>query len=108
VVVDVGGVYDPNIHRYDHHQKTFEGTYSDRHHIKLSSAGLVYKHFGKEIVRNLLNLGNGLEDDERLEVLKEKMYESFVEVRKFHQSTRFRVVEPTVVFFLSSVAPGRN
>lgn len=26
IVVDVGGVYDPNIHRYDHHQRYTYGT----------------------------------------------------------------------------------
>jgi hypothetical protein len=25
VLVDVGGIYDPNTHRYDHHQKEFKG-----------------------------------------------------------------------------------
>ena len=29
LVVDVGGVYDPNTNRYDHHQKSFEETFSD-------------------------------------------------------------------------------
>lgn len=50
IVVDVGGVYDPKIHRYDHHQRSFEETYSSESTVKLSSAGLVYRHFGREIV----------------------------------------------------------
>jgi len=53
IVVDVGGVYDPATHRYDHHQKEFSSTFSENHNIKLSSAGLVYKHFGMEVVRSL-------------------------------------------------------
>lgn len=28
IVVDVGGVYDPKIQRYDHHQRSFEHTLS--------------------------------------------------------------------------------
>lgn len=28
MVVDVGGVYNPKIHRYDHHQKSFTDTLS--------------------------------------------------------------------------------
>jgi uncharacterized UPF0160 family protein len=47
IVVDVGGVYDSSIHRYDHHQRGFEEVFGkgmDKDHtIKLSSAGLVYK-----------------------------------------------------------------
>eukprot|EP00441_Pelagodinium_beii_P023292 CAMPEP_0197676900 /NCGR_PEP_ID=MMETSP1338-20131121/87561_1 /TAXON_ID=43686 ORGANISM="Pelagodinium beii, Strain RCC1491" /NCGR_SAMPLE_ID=MMETSP1338 /ASSEMBLY_ACC=CAM_ASM_000754 /LENGTH=347 /DNA_ID=CAMNT_0043257651 /DNA_START=38 /DNA_END=1078 /DNA_ORIENTATION=+ len=54
IVVDVGGTYEPEKHRYDHHQKTFTDVYSEAYAgIKLSSAGLVYKHFGDEVVEAL-------------------------------------------------------
>lgn len=43
IVVDVGGQYDPERHRYDHHQREFSETYSGEHLTKLSSAGLIYK-----------------------------------------------------------------
>jgi uncharacterized UPF0160 family protein len=43
VVVDVGGVYDSDAHKYDHHQRGFFETFDDKHKTKLSSAGLVYK-----------------------------------------------------------------
>lgn len=45
IVVDVGGVYDPATHRYDHHQRSFDTCFDDKEHkgYKLSSAGLVYK-----------------------------------------------------------------
>uniref|UniRef100_A0A8C7EF67 MYG1 protein n=1 Tax=Nothoprocta perdicaria TaxID=30464 RepID=A0A8C7EF67_NOTPE len=59
VVVDVGGEYDPARHRYDHHQRSF--TQSMRclrpdkpWSTKLSSAGLVYCHFGTQILSSLL------------------------------------------------------
>jgi hypothetical protein len=42
--VKVGGVYDPQTHRYDHHQRGFTETYSPEHATKLSSAGLIYKY----------------------------------------------------------------
>jgi len=41
VVVDVGGVYDHNAKRYDHHQRGFEETIDGKN--KLSSAGLIYR-----------------------------------------------------------------
>lgn len=54
VVVDVGGTYEPEKHRYDHHQNTFTDTYSDAYKgIKLSSAGLVFKHFGAAVIEAL-------------------------------------------------------
>ncbi|XP_011495878.1 PREDICTED: UPF0160 protein MYG1, mitochondrial [Ceratosolen solmsi marchali] len=60
VVVDVGDIYDPKIHRYDHHMKTFSETISTvlknpnyNSTIKLSSAGLIYCHFGHRIIKQL-------------------------------------------------------
>uniref|UniRef100_A0A8C0TCG8 Uncharacterized protein n=1 Tax=Canis lupus familiaris TaxID=9615 RepID=A0A8C0TCG8_CANLF len=59
VVVDVGGEYDPQRHRYDHHQRSFTETMSSlspgkRWQTKLSSAGLVYLHFGHKLLAQLL------------------------------------------------------
>nr|ABD63086.1 hypothetical protein 17.t00013 [Asparagus officinalis] len=42
-VLDVGGVYDPDRDRYDHHQKGFTEVLEHGFNTKLSSAGLVYK-----------------------------------------------------------------
>merc|ERR550514_1857119 len=54
IVVDVGGTYEPEKHRYDHHQNSFTNTYSEAYSgIKLSSAGLVYKHFAPQILEAL-------------------------------------------------------
>eukprot|EP01116_Phalansterium_solitarium_P009337 TRINITY_DN23447_c0_g1_i1.p2 TRINITY_DN23447_c0_g1~~TRINITY_DN23447_c0_g1_i1.p2 ORF type:complete len:329 (-),score=97.98 TRINITY_DN23447_c0_g1_i1:97-1083(-) len=74
VVVDVGGVYDPETHRYDHHQIGFTGTLDDAHPIKLSSAGLVYKHFGREVIAGLLGT-----DAARTEILFYRVYKHFIE-----------------------------
>lgn len=75
VVVDVGGVYDPSAHRYDHHQRGFDTTLSEEHSTKLSSAGLVYKHFGKDVIATLAaDLG-----PEDTELVYDKIYTSFVE-----------------------------
>uniref|UniRef100_A0A915E8P5 Uncharacterized protein n=1 Tax=Ditylenchus dipsaci TaxID=166011 RepID=A0A915E8P5_9BILA len=60
VVLDVGGVYDHEKKRYDHHQRGFTETMNSvlgiDFHTKLSSAGLVYAHYGKEVIANLLKL----------------------------------------------------
>ncbi|KAM5179439.1 MYG1 exonuclease [Mantella aurantiaca] len=81
VVVDVGGEYDPSRNRYDHHQRSFCETmnslYPDKPWVtKLSSAGLVYAHFGTQILATLLDTE---EDDPIIPVLYDKMYENFVE-----------------------------
>lgn len=76
IVVDVGGEYLPEKLRFDHHQRGFNETFSKDHDIKLSSAGLIYKHYGKEIIAQIL----GLEiDHAHVELLFIKMYDEFVE-----------------------------
>ncbi|XP_051931619.1 UPF0160 protein MYG1, mitochondrial [Hippocampus zosterae] len=81
IVVDVGGEFDPQRHRYDHHQRTFAETFHslrpDKPWVtKLSSAGLVYLHFGRRLLAQLTHLKD---DDKRLEILYDKLYENFVE-----------------------------
>lgn len=50
-VVDVMGAYEPTKNFYDHHQRGFFETFNTKHKVKLSSAGLVYKHFGLELLK---------------------------------------------------------
>ncbi|OAG31894.1 hypothetical protein NEDG_00369 [Nematocida displodere] len=52
-VVDVGGVYNPATHRYDHHQRECTETYNSAYTIKLSSAGMVFKHHAREFLAAL-------------------------------------------------------
>lgn len=50
IVYDVGGVFDPVTKRFDHHQATFFETFSPKYSIKMSSSGLVFKHFHMELL----------------------------------------------------------
>ncbi|XP_031262773.1 UPF0160 protein-like [Pistacia vera] len=75
-VLDVGGVYDPSNDRYDHHQKGFEEVFGHGFNTKLSSAGLVYKHFGKEIIAKELQLDEAHPDVHRLFLA---VYKNFME-----------------------------
>ncbi|XP_043302272.1 MYG1 exonuclease isoform X1 [Cervus canadensis] len=81
IVVDVGGEYDPQRHRYDHHQRSFTETMSSLSpgkpwQTKLSSAGLIYLHFGHKLLAQLLGTS---EEDGMVGTLYDKMYENFVE-----------------------------
>jgi len=73
VVVDVGGVYDPQRRRYDHHQRGFHETFNADQVVKLSSAGLVYRHFGRDFIASLVPATG-----EDLETLYQKVYFGFV------------------------------
>lgn len=65
VVVDVGAEFDASANKFDHHQRGFERTFREGklgHTIKLSSAGLVYEHFGRDVVKSRLG-ANATEED---------------------------------------------
>merc|ERR1711962_112595 len=77
VVVDVGGVFDPASHRYDHHQREFTESMASLNPdypwtTKLSSAGLVYAHFGHRIIAKLLSTEV---DTQLVQVAFRKVYE---------------------------------
>ncbi|CAH6722794.1 MYG1 protein [[Candida] jaroonii] len=72
IVVDVSGKYD-GIKYFDHHQREFDETFPG-YKTKLSSAGLIYKHFGKEIIQHKLGITGDIVD-----VIYQKIYKEFIE-----------------------------
>ena len=98
IVIDVGGLYDHAQLRYDHHQRgffeTFDGenqaskdggrpdvtgpeTATGAFKTKLSASGLIYKHYGREIICALHpSLGSS---PDALEWVYVKMYKEFME-----------------------------
>jgi len=89
IVVDVGAEYDPARNRFDHHQRGFEET-MDGYSTKLSSSGLIYKHFGREVLRRIFNRKSQESstssthavpslDDNVIDKLYKKVYEDFME-----------------------------
>lgn len=81
VVVDVGGVYDHRTKRYDHHQREFKETMRTLTGLdfdtKLSSAGLIYAHYGKQLIAQII----GIESEDNPDLLRayERLYKSFIE-----------------------------
>lgn len=76
IVVDVGAKYEPPKY-FDHHQREFGTNFDDKHKItKLSSAGLVYKHFGREILAHMLKVE---QNSTILDVVFPKIYNTFIE-----------------------------
>ena len=77
LVVDVGAVFDAEKNRFDHHQREFTGVL-EGYNTKLSSAGLVYQHFGRQILREVLAI-EGPPSEEFVEICFHKLYKGFVE-----------------------------
>ncbi|KAJ7038169.1 metal-dependent protein hydrolase [Mycena alexandri] len=76
IVVDVGAVYDESKQLFDHHQRGFTEVFGHGFETKLSSAGLVFKHFGKEVIANKTQLPA---DDPKVTTLWLKLYKQFIE-----------------------------
>lgn len=63
-------------HRYDHHQREFQEVFGHGFSTRLSSAGLVYKHFGRGIVAAYLNEP---EESAQVEAVWLAVYRTFME-----------------------------
>lgn len=74
IVVDVGATYVPENCRFDHHQREFVETFGEGYKTKLSSAGLIWKHFGKDILRQIYNV-----QDQFVDKFYKKFYSIFFE-----------------------------
>lgn len=81
IVCDVGAIYDHEKKRYDHHQRSFNTFWNDKTEekgIKLSSAGLIYKHYGREVLANILKeVWNTTYSQENFDKVYYKLYNSF-------------------------------
>ncbi|OQV23260.1 UPF0160 protein MYG1, mitochondrial [Hypsibius exemplaris] len=83
VVVDVGGVFDASMFRFDHHQRGFQDTLNSLQPdkpwtIKLSSAGLIYCHFGRRVIAQILGV-DVLEERRIIDLIYDKVYDSFIQ-----------------------------
>ncbi|KAL7942417.1 metal-dependent protein hydrolase [Trichoderma barbatum] len=83
-VVDVGGEYDAQRNRYDHHQRGFTTTFPGKA-TKLSSAGLVYMHFGRQLIAQRLG-AEASEESPDVELLYNRIYEGFIEAVDAHDN----------------------
>jgi len=81
-VVDVGGQYDENTLRFDHHQREFNTTFPN-HSTKLSSAGLVFMHLGKKIIAEQTGRQ---EESEEVFRMYNKLYDDFIEAFDAHDN----------------------
>ena len=89
ILMDVGDVFDPSKKRFDHHQKSFESYFHEEqkegsYPIKMSSAGLIFKYFGKDILRNVakgLKADLGSTEEEITQAIEEAyshIYDDFI------------------------------
>ena len=114
IVVDVGAVFDPARKRFDHHQKSFTDTFSTlipsykNGEIKLSSAGLVYVHYGRDIIRQIIKSDkrnvDSDRDDRLVDLLFFKIYEQFIkEIDAIDNGVNIADEKRFLLFFLDPI-----
>ena len=87
IVCDVGGAYDPLLGRFDHHQRGFNEKITK---TKLSSAGLIWRHYGAEI---LSSLGYS-------QSIYDRIYERFIEhIDGISAEIKFKIRSSATQFF---------
>ena len=74
IVIDVGAVYDHDARRYDHHQRSFDGVLGRGFNTKLSACGLVFKHYGQEVIAALCP-----DNLKQVDLFYDKLYKGFIE-----------------------------
>jgi len=75
-VLDVGGEYNHEKRRYDHHQTDFKMTYPG-FSVPLASCGLIFFHYGPEIVTNVLKK-SGRSAENHVEYLCREIYSAII------------------------------
>jgi uncharacterized UPF0160 family protein len=88
IVIDVGGVYDHESKKYDHHQRDYDERFDEKIKLnengeeeriprvtKLSASGLVYRHYGREVIQNIYPTLS----EKEMDLVYNKMYNSFME-----------------------------
>jgi uncharacterized UPF0160 family protein len=82
IVIDVSGVYDHSKKRYDHHQRDYDERFDSGRHgkedgrcTKLSASGLVYRHYGKDVIKAYYPSLS----DKNLDLVYNKVYDTLLE-----------------------------
>lgn len=52
IIIDVGGIYDPENDKFDHHQDGCNETYNEKSAVPLASAGMVWKKYGCHLIED--------------------------------------------------------
>jgi uncharacterized UPF0160 family protein len=75
IVVDVGSIYDPMNNKFDHHQKGCNESMDNKKKIPMSSAGMVYKKYGKDFIKSIY----AIDSVEDLMSIYDQFYYQFIQ-----------------------------
>lgn len=75
IIIDVGQVYNPENNKFDHHQTDCHERFNNNFSIDMSSAGMVYKIYGKEFIKKMSNITIPQED---LNIIYQNIYRKLI------------------------------
>lgn len=86
ILVDVGGIYSPESGRFDHHQENCNETYSLKSSIPMGCIGMIWKHFGKEILTLYLEGNNLNQMKDQVDELCQEIYSKIIQEIDAHDN----------------------
>lgn len=106
ILVDVGYTYDPENAKFDHHQEGCNVTYSNKTDVPMSSIGMVWKHYGKEIL-SLYVKSNGLSEINNYDELCHEIYVKIIQEIDAHDNA-IRIVKQSGLNIISIISAINN
>ena len=84
IILDVGNIYNPSKRLFDHHQESFDNKFNDNFISPMGSCGLIWFHYGKDIIdamaRNVIHgsLDSRESREYCVEYIFDKYYSDFI------------------------------
>ncbi|HMP67541.1 MAG TPA: MYG1 family protein [Candidatus Paceibacterota bacterium] len=120
IVVDTGGIYDPETNRFDHHQ---EGGAGNRENgVPYSAFGLVWKNYGEkicdskevadlidaEMIQSVDSVDNGYEAFESLKGVRNFTFDDFLKLLNPIRTEKADDDDESMDFFMDAVSVARK
>lgn len=107
IIIDVGLKYIPEDSKFDHHQFGCRELFNNSFDVPLSSCGMVYKHYGKEIIRKIISEEIKNIVEENIDDIYLAIYENIImEIDAIDNGLRYR--GPGIINFSSLIGMMNN
>ena len=78
IIIDVGKKYLPEKLMFDHHQEDFTTRFKYYCNIKMSSCGLIWKHYGEDVIKKIISDKESDLNEKSIEKIHERIYKTII------------------------------
>lgn len=89
LLIDIGLEYNPSALQFDHHQAGCKEVFNERSNTQLSSAGMIYKEYGRQAIAQIAKEISSVISDATLAEIYEAIYFQFVHEFDAHDNGVF-------------------